>query len=350
MKITLHSLATEVYVGRDLLNGTLLREFCGEQKVVIIADAVVRDLYGAKLAEILEAPLLTIPSGERAKTTETQEQLMGELFKMGIGKDTTLIALGGGVTTDLVGFIASIYMRGVVLILIPTTLLAMVDAAIGGKTALDTPFGKNLIGTIYHPKAVFIDLETLNTLPQKEVFNGFAEILKMGLIHDAAICDAISSEEELFGMILQAIKAKIAIVEQDPTEQGLRRILNFGHTVGHALETIADYQLAHGEAVAIGSLAEAHLSMQLGYLAEKDFAQIQKLYHNFSLQLPKAYNRDRLLQAMVYDKKRAKGVTRFVLIDRIGHALPFAGVFCRPVALNELEPSLKWMEKCYGSV
>lgn len=263
---------------------------------------------------------------------------MDALFRAGVGKDGTLIALGGGATTDLVGFIASIYMRGLSLILIPTTLLAIVDASIGGKTAVDTPFGKNLLGTIYPPKAVFADLDTLKTLPEKERFNGLAEILKMGLIYDRMIWE----ERE---PILQAIQAKISIVEQDPTDKGVRRILNFGHTIGHALEAVADYTIPHGMAVALGCVVESHLSMRLNYLSPLDFASIQARYHSFFLRLPKEYNRSRFLEALSRDKKNVAGKIRFVLIDQIGHAIPFDGDYCRAVSLEELEDTLNWMEK-----
>lgn len=329
--------STELYIGRDLFTS---EQFRGYWRTVLIADVAIKDLHATALAKRIHAELLTIPSGEKAKTQETVTYLTSELFKMGCGRDTLLVALGGGVTTDLVGFVASIYMRGVPLILIPTTLLAIVDAAIGGKTAIDTPYGKNLIGTIYSPKAIFADLDMLKTLPEKEWFNGLAEILKMGLIYDASIL-------EITDPIFKAMQGKIAIVEQDPTEQALRRILNFGHTIGHALEMVTHYEMAHGEAVALGCLVESHLSMHLGYLPEKDFGQIQAMYSCFSLKLPKPYTRAKLLSAMGHDKKKALGEIRFVLIDRIGHAIPFEGGYCRAIPPDELEPTLNWMERVY---
>jgi 3-dehydroquinate synthase len=338
----------QVYVGRHLLTAEVLGPFCRSLKVVIIVDRAVRDLYGTKLAQQLGGELLTVASGETAKTKDTVEQLLEAFFKMGLGRDTMLIALGGGVTTDLVGFVASIYMRGLPLILIPTTLLAMVDAAIGGKTAINTSFGKNLIGTIYPPSAIFADLETLKTLPEKEWLNGLAEILKIGLVQDADLCWLAQQDRKDSELISKAIQAKIDVVEQDIREQGIRHILNFGHTIGHGLESMSNYLLAHGEAVAMGSLVEAHLSWQLGYLTENSFLQIKKWYECFSLQLPSNYDRHRFFQAMLHDKKKSKGELRFVLIDQIGHAVPFEGAFCRTVSLQELEPSLVWMESVYG--
>ncbi|MBS0629914.1 MAG: 3-phosphoshikimate 1-carboxyvinyltransferase [Verrucomicrobia bacterium] len=318
-------------IGEGLLDKQL-PEFCKQLdgRKILIADEALKELYAIPLAEKIGAQLLTIPNGEKAKTLSTAQSLLHALFELGADRKTTLIALGGGSTTDLVGFVASIYMRGVPLILVPTTLLAIVDASIGGKTAVDTAFGKNLIGTYYEPKAIFADLDTLKTLPEKERLNGKAEITKMQLIYGTS------------ADIEQTIKAKIEIVAQDPRDQGIRRILNFGHTIGHALEAASDYEIPHGEAVALGCLAESHLSMRLGYLSKGDFEKIQTLYG--PLKLPQGYTRTKFLQALTHDKKKADGQIRFVLIDRIGHALPFDGAYCRPVSLSELEPTLDWME------
>ncbi len=337
--------STELYIGRNLFSTDQLFACRGAQRAVLIADAAIQDTYAVDLAHKIGAELLTIPSGETTKSIETVCHLVETLCKMGCARDTFLIALGGGVTTDLVGFAASLYMRGVPLILVPTTLLAIVDAAIGGKTAIDTPYGKNLMGTIYPPKAIFADLDMLRTLPEKEWFNGLAEILKMGLIYDPAIWEMGEKNYQDPDLILKAIEGKIAIVSQDPTEQGMRRILNFGHTIGHALETAAHYAISHGEAVAWGCLAEAHLSMRLGYLAESDVQRIAAMYRHFPLKLPKTYTRSALLSAMAHDKKKALGEIRFVLIDKIGHALPFAGAYCRAVSHSALETTLDWMEQ-----
>lgn len=336
--------STELCVGYQILTADWLLKYCGNRKIVLIADGKIKDLYAVDLARKIRAELLTIPSGEKAKSLETATFVINELFKMGCGRDTLLIALGGGVTTDLVGFVASIYMRGLPLILIPTTLLGMVDAAIGGKTAIDTPQAKNLMGTIHSPKAIFADLDFLQTLPEKEWFNGLAEILKMGLIRDASVWEIAQKKGKDPDLILKAIEGKIAVVEQDPIEQGMRRILNFGHTIGHALEAVAQYAMPHGEAVALGCAVEAHLSMRLGYLSAQDFEQIEALYSGFALHLPSGYARTQLLAAMAHDKKKASGETRFVLIDKIGHAIPFEGAYCRTVTQSELRPTLDWME------
>jgi 3-dehydroquinate synthase len=353
-KINIHPLlavpTTELYFGERLLEGKLLAELCKESKnrIVIVADRALQDLYTTKLAQRLNAHLLTIPSNEKIKTNETAETIEHELFRLKYGKDTTLIAVGGGVTTDLAGFVASIYMRGIDLILVPTTLLAMVDASIGGKTAIDTPFGKNLIGTTYLPRAIITDIETLKTLSDKEWFNGLAEILKIGLISDASIWKIAEKEIKNSELILKAIQAKINIIEKDPAEKGLRRILNFGHTIAHGMEAISHYEISHGEAVAIGCVIESYLSLKLGYLPENEFGQLQSIYRSFSLKLPHKYDRKKLIEAMSLDKKNIDNQIRFVLIDRIGHALSFDKDYCRPVSEEELISTLDWMEKTYG--
>jgi 3-dehydroquinate synthase len=350
IKPTIAPQRTELILGEQLLEGDFLTDLCLRQRnrLVIVADSALQDHYARKLAHRLNAHLLLIPSGEKSKTKETAELIVGELFNLKCGRDTTLIGLGGGVTTDLAGFVASIFLRGIDLILIPTTLLAMVDASIGGKTAIDMPFGKNLIGTIYPPRAIIADLDTLKTLPDKEWINGLAEILKMGLISDPSIWKMAEQEIKYQELIPGAIRGKIRTIQRDPKETGLRRILNFGHTIGHGLELISNYSMSHGEAVGLGCAIESHLSMKTGYLSSKTFERIRLIYHRLSLHLPKEYDRSKLIEAMQYDKKNTSGQIRFVMIDRIGHALPFEGDYCRPVAEKELESSLQWMENTYG--
>lgn len=337
--------ATAFYMGPSLLNKAFLKNYFRhlKGKKVILTDTTVKELYGSALAKAIDAEMIVIAPGEKTKSQKSAQGILDELFKLGMGRDTTLIALGGGVITDLGGFVASIYMRGIPLVLIPTTLLGMVDASIGGKTAIDTSYGKNLIGTIYPPKAIFADLRTLETLPPAERFNGLAEILKMGLIYDPEIW--MFAVENTKAMIFEAAEAKIQIIKKDPMEKGLRRILNFGHTIGHALEKISDYELPHGVAVAMGCSIEAHLSLHLGYLPVEDFCLIQAVYSQFAFKLPSKYTRQRFLQAMSHDKKKERDEVRFVCINRIGHAMGFKGAYCRPVSFEELKPTLEWMEE-----
>lgn len=323
----------ELHIGTNICDSVV--DFC-KNRAIVVADPALKDFVAS-----LPFETAFIPSGEAAKTTEAATALQHTLFLMGCDRETTLIALGGGATTDLVGFVASILFRGVPLILIPTTLLAMVDAAIGGKTGINTSFGKNLLGTIYFPKDIFIDFQFLKTLPEKELFNGYAEMIKLGLVWDPSILEAAQSEQ-----ILKAIRGKLEIVEHDPFDNGLRRILNFGHTIGHGLERALDFSMSHGEAVAIGCLTESYLSRQLGYLSEKDFERICSFYP--PLRLPESYCRQRLFQAMASDKKRSSGNVRFVLIDAIGHALSFEDQYCRSVPDESLIQAVAWMERYFG--
>jgi 3-dehydroquinate synthase len=357
MEPTLSYPSTRIYISRDLLQNNLLKDLLqiGKRKGVIIADESIKELYGDPLAKLLGVELFTVPSGEKAKNEETKCFIEQKLFEGGYGRDTAIIALGGGATTDVVGFIASTYLRGIPFISIPTTLLAMIDASIGGKTAINTSFGKNLLGTFYYPEAILIDTQVLSSLPEKEWMNGLAESLKMGLIADPFLWDLLEknhSNGKCFlhdpSLIARSIEDKMNLAEQDPKELGIRRILNFGHTIGHGLEAVSSYEMSHGEGVALGSLVEAFLSKELGYLKDADFERIYSVYSSFPLSLPKNYTKEALLKALSHDKKRELDKVRFVLIDRIGHALPFDGTYCRPASKDELESALNWMESTYG--
>lgn len=315
-------------IGKGILKGLQI-----PGKVIVIADLTLADRYKIQCDHLIGVPNL--------KTKENYESILEELFKLGCDRQTTLVAVGGGTICDLVGYVASTFMRGIPLILIPTTLLAMVDASIGGKTAIDTHLGKNLIGSLYFPRMIYADLDVLDSLPETEVGNGMAEILKMGLIYDPALF--VDYNEDL---VEKAILAKIQVVEKDPEERGVRRILNFGHTIGHGLERIGDC-IPHGKAVALGSLAESFLSMDLGFLSVHSFKQIHNIYHKFHLTLPHGYSREALLQKMRYDKKRKDGSLRFVLIDQIGHAIPFNGEYCTQISESKLINTLEWLEHNY---
>lgn len=338
--------STEFYIGSHLLQANFVVELCKKlgNKIAVITDETLKNLYGIDLSQKLDAQLFTIPSGEKCKTRKVKEQIENALLKANYGRDTVLIALGGGATTDLVGFIASTYLRGIPLILLPTSLLAMIDASIGGKTAINTPQGKNLIGTFYPPKIVICDSQTLQTLPEKEKLNGLAEILKIGLTSDSSIWNFQGEDNEL---ILKAIKKKIEIIEQDPFEKGVRRVLNFGHTIGHALETATHYTMAHGQAVWLGCIAESYLSHILGYLSLSDFHKILKQPLLSAFKWPSCHLKQ-ISKALLFDKKKELGKIRFVLIDQIGHTVPFEGAYCSPVDPEALAATLSWMKDHYG--
>lgn len=335
---------TELYFGRGLFESRLLLDLCqrlGPQSVVI-ADRSLHDL-AQRIAHFLHAELLEIPND---KSQSTLEHLANHLLQNGYGRDTVIVAIGGGATTDLAGFLAATFMRGLPLILIPTTLLAMVDASIGGKTAIDTAYGKNLIGAQYHPQAIVVDFDALKTLPQKERLNGLSEMAKLSLIYDAGILPLLDPNHISEELIERCMRGKIAIIEQDPLEKGLRRILNFGHTIGHAIETDS-----HGQSVAIGSLTASFLSMHLGFLPNIVFEQIVEQYRRIfgRLKLPPSYDRAALMRRIVRDKKNENQNIRFVLIDRIGHAMDFDGKYCRPIENQDLDAAIGWMEE-HGSI
>ncbi len=318
----------KVHMGRGLLS-----RICSEVEgnSVVVTSERLKNLYGENH--------IIIPND---KSQATYEKIHKELFQRGYGRDTTLIAIGGGTILDVAAFAASTYMRGIPLVLVPTTLLAMVDASIGGKTAIDTPLGKNLVGSFYLPKAVVTDFDLLDTLPEEEKINGFFEVLKMGLIYDASLWGQEISD----ALLTRAINAKIEVVEKDPKEKGLRRILNFGHTIGHGLEKIGE-GMSHGRAVGLGCIAESHLSMQLGFLDKSCFEKIEAFYQQFSLALPVGYSREKLIEKMQLDKKKKGGLLRSVFIDKIGHALPFDGEYCFTLGEKAIGVTLDYLERNY---
>ncbi len=338
-----------IWVDHALLQTSLLSDLIQQfgSQAVLITDERVAALYGTRLASAHNAELIVVtdlPLKSRANKAFIEDELLARKC----GRDTVLIALGGGAVTDLVGFVAATYLRGIPLILIPTTLLAMVDASIGGKNSIDTPQGKNLIGSYYLPKAILCDLDTLESLPNSEWLNGLAEIIKAGLIADPllwTLCDE-SWRTQVRHIAQKAMQVKITTVEKDPQEKGLRRILNFGHTVAHALEAMGDYQIAHGEAVAIGLLAESYLSMRIGLLSKQAFQEIESRMRRLQLpvHLPPNYDRSRFLHAMTYDKKRAQGKVRFTLLEQIGQAGAFDGQYCSEVPDELMQNMTDWIE------
>ncbi|MDI9570524.1 MAG: 3-dehydroquinate synthase [Pseudomonadota bacterium] len=330
----------EVFVGRNILDRAALLIAKGgwARRYFLVSDARVAALHGERVAETLRKAGLslesvTMPAGEEAKTMATAVAVAEELLRRGADRASGLIALGGGVTGDLTGFVASIYMRGIPCIQIPTTLLAQVDSSIGGKTGVNLPAAKNILGTFHQPKAVFADLEFLRTLPAREMVNGLAEIVKCAVIDDPGLLELLEERAEvlrrgddldaLLPIVTRAGEIKKKIVEIDEKEQGLRRILNFGHTVGHAIEAASAYTLPHGEAVSIGMAAALALSQRLGHLPEADGERIVALLQKLGLpvRLPADLDREVIMARMEHDKKKTGGVTHFVLLKRPG--VPF---------------------------
>lgn len=354
-------LSSEIELHEGLLQEERVWQELGEHgsRFVVISDDVVAKHYGSQLLaslfqQGLDAALLTFPSGEHSKTREIKCQLEDQMQEKGFIRDTCLIVLGGGVAIDLGGYLASTYCRGIPFFSIPTSLVGMIDASIGGKNGVNTPYGKNMIGNIYQPKKILLDPHFLKTLPEKELKNGFVEMIKHGLIADSThfrylekhVKHLLALDHELLARaILDSCSIKKEIVEQDVNESGMRRILNFGHTVGHALETLTQYSLSHGEAVAIGLLVESYLSVQLGSLDQASFRTIHCLLveYGLPLKLPARISAEQMMKVMTLDKKSVKKQPRFVVLEEIGKAGQLDFEYCRHIDESILMEALNWM-------
>lgn len=324
-----------VYVGGEILASTA--ELGGiDGQAVIITDEHVGPLYGRELSTVLsEAPLITVPAGEMHKNLETVREIYDQMLELGLDRRSTVVAFGGGVINDMAGFVAATYMRGVRFVTCPTTILSMVDASVGGKTGVDMPQGKNLIGAFLQPQAVIADLNVLATLPAAEFRSGLAEIVKHGLVSDPNLLTEITlfewddifekplNEELLMRLqrlIADAIEVKRHIIEIDPFEQGIRTHLNLGHTFGHAIEKVSEFSIRHGEAVAIGLVCAAHLSSAIG-LGPPDLQYfIENILRHVGLpiRLPAKYDPEAIFAAMALDKKKAGRNLRYILPEGIG--------------------------------
>jgi shikimate kinase / 3-dehydroquinate synthase len=296
--------------------------------VAIVTDENVGELYLARVTESLtkvgfETQWITLPPGEHHKTLDTVSKLWDGFLTAKIERGSTIVGLGGGVVGDLTGFAASSYLRGVPWVAVPTTILAMVDASLGGKTGADLPQGKNLIGAFYPPRLVLADPTVLQTLPEAEFTSGMAEVIKHGIIGDAQLLENLPGFGILEGLgkiIRRGMAVKVRVIEEDPYEKGLRAALNYGHTVGHGVELVSGFKVRHGEAVAIGTLAEARMAEQIG-LAQPGLAeQISALLETAGLpsHIPPGLDREKIIAAMQHDKKKADGIVRFALPAAIG--------------------------------
>jgi 3-dehydroquinate synthase len=306
------------------------------KSVAVVTNTTVAPLFLVQFAAVLahegvEVVRIVLPDGEDHKDWQTLNTVFDALLENRCGRDTTLVALGGGVIGDLVGFAAATYQRGVSYIQIPTTLLSQVDSSVGGKTAINHPLGKNMIGAFHQPRLVLADMDTLKTLPERELRSGLAEVIKHGLIRDAEFFAWLEDNlerlllrdgEALAYAVRRSIEIKADIVAQDERESGLRRVLNFGHTFGHAIETGLGYGAwLHGEAVAAGMVMATDLSRQLGYLSETDAGRIGSLLRRAGLPTAaKGIAPGRMQQLMSVDKKVKEGRIHFVLLERLGAA------------------------------
>jgi 3-dehydroquinate synthase len=345
-----------IYIKKGILSSLteyLIRTI-ENKKVIVITNPLVNSLYGTKLLSVLKKggynpDFIEVPDGEKYKSLSTANYLYDELLKRKVDRTTTLIALGGGVIGDLTGFVAATYMRGLPLVHIPTTLLAQVDSSIGGKVAVDHPLAKNIMGSFYQPQAVYIDPEVLQTLSEREINNGMVETIKIAVISSPSffrwleknIAQFINKNIYLLDeLVKEAVSLKVDIVLKDPWERGLRNLLNFGHSIGHALEVEAGYQgLSHGEAVALGMLIETKIAYNRGICSEAFEGQIKRILSFLSSSLSflpacavhadrrkqesintaiRELDLNQLWETLTLDKKNIQGKMRFILPETLG--------------------------------
>jgi 3-dehydroquinate synthase len=329
----------EIYIGREIVDrmGLLLAKHNWAGRYVIVTDSTVAAIHGAKVLQTLKgvglkADILDFPAGEASKDIHTILRIVDRLRAMGADRTSALIALGGGVVGDITGFVASIYMRGILYIQVPTTLLAQVDSSIGGKTGIDLSTGKNILGTFYQPKGVFIDLAFLETLEFQELKNGLAEVIKYGIIDDPELFSTLENKADdirkpnldlLEEIVARSCRIKKGVVEIDERERGIRRILNFGHTIGHAIETESGFTIPHGDAVAMGMATSAALSERMRYLPAEDRQRIIALIKAMGLpdRIPQAVTTEGVFLRMKGDKKKTGDSLNLVLLKKIG--IPF---------------------------
>ncbi len=338
LNVALGDRAYPIHIGRGLLaRADLILPHLKTKRVAIVTNDVVGPLYLDRLRATLEAAgvrvsAVVLPDGEANKDWQTLNLIFDMLLAERCERSTTLVALGGGVVGDMGGFAAACYQRGMPFIQIPTTLLAQVDSSVGGKTAINHPLGKNMIGAFYQPRLVLADIDTLGTLPDRELAAGLAEVIKYGLIRDPVFLDWLEANLDalvardpaaLAYAIERSCRNKAEVVAADETEQGERALLNLGHTFGHAIETGLGYgEWLHGEAVAAGTMMAAELSRRLGWLQDDDIERIATLFARAHLPVwgPKL-GTSRYLELMAHDKKVEAGKLRLVLLREVGRAV-----------------------------
>lgn len=335
LEVSLGSRSYPIYIGQGLLGTDLLRRHIASDQVLVVSNETIAPLYLAPLlADLdgLQCDTLVLPDGERYKTLATLERILDTLMEKRHSRTTTLVALGGGVIGDMTGFAAACYQRGVAFVQVPTTLLAQVDSSVGGKTAVNHPRGKNMIGAFHQPAAVIIDTDVLATLPERELAAGLAEVIKYGLIRDRVFYDWLRTNmasllardsAALSHAIMESCRNKAEVVADDETEQGNRALLNFGHTFAHAIETATGYRdWLHGEAVGAGMVMAAQLSVDLGWLAAQDAQQLRELIGRAGLPVlpPTTMTVSDFRDLMAVDKKVRDGQLRLVLLRAIGDA------------------------------
>lgn len=360
-------LSYEVRIGTGILTELVsdLRERPLGKRYAVITDSQVGQLHGDTLMEALKhaglnAQLFVFPAGESSKNRQEKEHLEDAMLEVGLGRDSAVIALGGGVVGDLAGFVAATYMRGIPVIQVPTTTLAMADSAIGSKTAVDVPYGKNLIGAFHSPEAVYMDMNLLSTLDERNYYAGLVELIKHGFIQRPSLQEYLAEHKETIvsrggaeypavmeELLYQNSAVKNDVVSQDQKENNLRKILNYGHTLGHAVEMSSNFQMIHGECVAVGIAYAAYLAQQLG-LCDADWAgqqtQILREYRQ-GCRIPEGISTDTLIEIMKHDKKARNGQIEFVLLAGPGQPVQQDGDYGIPVKEDILRQTIKEFRK-----
>ena len=347
-----------VIIGSGLLDRLpeLIRKHAPAHRYALITDSNVAALYGRRVSQAMaEAELacgiLTFPAGEESKTRAKWSELTDAMLAAGIGRDGAVLALGGGVTGDLAGFVAATYLRGVPVVQLPTSLVAMVDSAVGGKTGVDVAAGKNLVGAFHPPRLVVVDPDTVATLPRTERAQGLVEAVKHGAIMDVHYLNRLERDlkrlleghpSSICAAVRRSVEIKARIVSDDEREAGLRETLNFGHTLGHALEAQADYRVPHGTAVATGMVLEARLGEALGVTASGTSEHLERLMARLEISLtpPRAEGVRKVLAYLRSDKKTRRGRTRFVLLETVGRVAR-RGRWSREVEVADVAGVLK---------
>jgi 3-dehydroquinate synthase len=345
IRVELGERSYDIFIGSNILGdvGVSIQSFGLSPKVAMVSNPTVCPLYGGVVEDSLKKAgfdvlTVTMPDGEEYKDLLWVEHIYDDLLKAKLDRSSSLVALGGGVIGDITGFAASTYMRGISYIQVPTTLLSQVDSSVGGKTGVNHKLGKNMIGTFWQPRLVWVDVETLKTLPKREFLAGLAEVIKYGVIWDEELFGFLEDRRnEILNLDSNALKhiirrsceIKALVVSKDERESGLRSILNFGHTIGHALETATGYrEYLHGEAVAIGMCLEARLSSMLSFIDNNKVLRIKALIDSYSLpsEIPSDMDIKHILSSMELDKKAVAGELRFILPEKIGKVRIHKGV------------------------
>jgi 3-dehydroquinate synthase len=345
IRVELAERSYDISIGWNILDkiGEAVKSFGLSPKISIVSNPTVFSLYGKRVSDSIKKAgfdviAVIIPDGEEYKDLLWVQHIYDELLNDKLDRLSALVALGGGVIGDITGFAASTYMRGISYIQVPTTLLAQVDSSVGGKTGVNHKLGKNMIGTFWQPRLVWIDVEALKTLPKRELLAGLVEVIKYGVILDEGLFDFIETNREkilslesnsLIHIIKRSCEIKAEVVSKDERESGLRSILNYGHTIGHAIETATEYKrYLHGEAVAIGMYLEARLSQMLDLIGRKQVFRIKDLIDSYGLpsEVPADLDINRIFSSIQLDKKAVAGELKFILPEKIGKVRIHKGV------------------------